>query len=137
MDASTVLQVRRAPRRRGPTRGDILLLAALVLAVPALRYASAGGSRVPGGVLVVRCGDAPELRLDARRDGDFDLHGPQGETLLRLRGGEAWIAAAPCRNQLCRRMGRISRPGRALVCLPNRVLVRFVGAAPDVDGITR
>jgi hypothetical protein len=136
MDASPAPQTRRAPRRRGPTRADVLLLAALLVAIPAVRRATTAEA-TGGRILLVRCDREPERELDARRDMDVELQGPLGTTVLRLQSGQAWIAAAPCRNQLCRRMGRISGPGRALVCMPNRILVRFAAAPSDIDGITR
>jgi hypothetical protein len=124
------------PRRpRAPTAGDVLLLLALVAAIP-LAHRAAGGT-AGAALLQVQCDGQPERDLDPRRDADVVVRGPVGETTVRLRGGVAWIESAPCRNQLCRRMGRIDRPGRALVCLPNRVLVRFAGRAPDLDAISR
>ena len=85
----------------------------------------------------MQCDGQTERRLDARRDFDLELRGPLGPTLLRVRHGEAWIATAPCRNHLCQRLGRISRPGRSLVCIPNRIVLRFVGRGSEVDAITR
>lgn len=127
------------PRRRlraGPTWGDALLVLLLVAAIPVAHRAVARPAAASSHLLLVESAEAPVQRLDARRDADVVLHGPLGETRLRIEGGEAWIAAAPCRNQLCRRMGRLSGPGRPLVCLPNRVLVRFVGEPTGLDGVT-
>jgi hypothetical protein len=110
-----------------------------VLVLLAAAVPLAGGlARPPGraAVLVVRAGDV-ETRLEARRDADLPVDGPQGRTLVRLRGGAAWIAAAPCRNQLCRRQGRLTAAGRSLVCVPNRVVVRFEGTGDGVDAIAR
>jgi hypothetical protein len=126
---------RRVPRRRHPTPGDLLLFLGLVAAVPLSRRATAAGDA--GGRIAVQCGDETPRSLDPHRDADLELHGPLGSTRLRIRDGEAWIESSPCRQQLCRRMGRIHGPGRVIACLPNRVLVRFEGAAPGVDGVTR
>lgn len=121
-------------RRRAPTWGDVLLALVLVAAIPLSRRV--GAAPAAGVWLEVRCGDQPVQRLDSRRDAEIRLTGPLGATTLRIEHGAAWIAAAPCRNQLCRRMGRIDRPGRSLVCLPNRILVRFAGIGPDIDGVS-
>jgi len=121
--------------RRRPTAGDLLLLALLIAAVPLSRRATASG---PGSErLLVRSEPAGVQVVDARRDGEFALVGPLGTTRLRLQGGAAWIVESPCPGQLCRRMGRISGPGRVLACVPNRVLVQFEGQADDVDGVSR
>jgi hypothetical protein len=110
-------------RRRAPTPADLVLLALLVAAAVALQV---GGRR--GGAshdLLLRSSTASDCWVDARRDADYPLSGPLGTTVVTVRHGEAWIAQAPCRNQVCVHMGHLKGAGRALVCLPNRILVRF------------
>jgi len=114
----------------------MVLLLVLVGLVPLSRAATMPPAR-DAHVLVVETVGGAVQRLDVRRDGDVDLPGPLGITRLRMRGGQAWIVSSPCPGQLCRRMGRLTGPGRVLACLPNRVLVRFAGGSGDVDGITR
>jgi hypothetical protein len=110
----------------------VLLVGAVPLSRLAARTPPARAAR-----LEVRAGDGAPQQLDPRRDADLHLDGPLGPTRLRVRDGAAWIDSAPCRNQLCRRQGRIARPGRSLVCIPNRIVVRFVGAEAEVDAISR
>jgi hypothetical protein len=112
----------------------VFLVLVLIASIPLSRRI--GGEPQAGIWLEVRCSDRPAQRLDARRDQDVVLTGPIGGTTLRVQNGRAWIATAPCRNQLCRRMGRLDRPGRSLVCLPNRILVRFEGVSIDVDAVS-
>jgi hypothetical protein len=123
--------------RRRPTVGDVLLLVLLVAAVPLSRRATAAAAGGGPERLVLRSEPAGMQVVDARRDGEYELRGPLGATRLRLRGGRAWIVESPCPGQLCRRMGRISGPGRVLACIPNRVLVEFEGRAAEVDGVSR
>ena len=123
-------------RRRAPTRGDLVVLGLLAACVPVSHRLGAPSDAAH--VLLVRGDSGGERVLDARRDADVEVQGPLGRTLVRLRGGEAWIESAPCRNRLCQRMGRVRGPGRSLVCVPNRVLVRFAsGPGSEVDTITR
>jgi len=75
--------------------------------------------------------------LDLRHDQDVVLAGPEGETLLRIRDGSAWIAASPCRLHLCQRMTPIRHGKGSLVCVPNRVAVRVDGGFAEVDGVTQ
>lgn len=124
-------------RRRAPTPGDWILLLLLLAAVPLVR--SAGRTGADGARIAVRAPSGPDRFLDPGRDTTLAVAGPLGDTLVRVQARQVWIAASPCRNQLCVRMGHLRGPGRALVCLPNRVLVRFDGKArtPGVDAITR
>ena len=123
-------------RRRAPTAADLVVLAVLAAAVPLARRAAA----LPhdSSLLLLRAGAEPARVVDARRDADVDVVGPLGRTVVRVRHGEVWIESAPCRNHLCQRMGRLRGPGRSLVCVPNRVVVRFAPAGSGgVDTITR
>ena len=129
----------RAPaRRRAPTPADLVLLVALVGAAAGSAH-RAPATAATKQVLVLRAAGA-EQRVDAGVDRDYTLAGPLGTTIVRVARGEAWVERAPCPNQLCVRMGRLHAPGRALVCMPNRILVRFEGAAgagAGVDAVTR
>lgn len=127
---------RERRRRRAPTPADIVVLVLLALTIPvSQRWTRGDGAAVR---LVVRDAHG-ERRFDATRDLDLQVRGPLGDTHVRVADGEAWIVAAPCRKQLCRRMGRLRGPGRSLVCIPNRVVVRFEGAtgAAQPDAVTR
>ena len=121
-------------RRRAPTPGDFIVLIVLLAALPLV-----GALARPRGstsLLSVQSGSQPAEIFDVRRDRDLTLDGPVGRTVLRIQGGEAWIAVAPCRDRICQRLGHLRRPGRALVCVPNRIIVRFAAASGDVDAVT-
>lgn len=122
------------PRRRPPTPGDLLVVLVLVACIPLQLLAR---PRAPETHMLQIQSDGEVRHVDARRDGDYEIHGPAGVTLLRVRAGEAWIAAAPCRNRLCQRMGRLGPRGSSLVCIPNRVVVSRAGGARAVDAVTR
>ena len=128
---------RQAPRgqhRRAPTPADIAVLVAVAAVVPA-SWAWRPATSTPA-VLLVRSA-AGEQRFDPQQDQEVEIRGPVGMTRLRLQDGEAWIETAPCANHFCQRLGRLRAPGRSLVCVPNRVVVRFAGASATVDGVTR
>jgi len=121
-------------RPRAPTPADLVVIAVLLASVPLARVwrsERAGSTR-----LEIRSAAGLEA-VDARIDRDLEVTGPAGVTVVRIHAGQAWIARAPCRNHVCQRMGRISGSGRSLVCIPNRVVVRFAAHDPGVDGVTR
>ena len=64
-------------------------------------------------------------------DGEYSLNG--GTNLLVISGGEAYMIEADCPDGLCIGQGAVSREGQTIVCLPNRVMIRVVGAESDVD----
>ncbi|MBR0063382.1 MAG: NusG domain II-containing protein [Oscillospiraceae bacterium] len=49
-----------------------------------------------------------------------------------IRGGEVWVEDSDCPGGDCMRMGRKSRAGETIFCLPNRVEVRLSGSDLDM-----
>ncbi len=121
-------------RSHAPTPADLVVIALLLASVPLARFwrpERAGSTR-----LEIQSAAGLEA-VDARIDRDLEVTGPVGVTVVRIHSGQAWIARAPCRNRVCQRMGRVTGAGRSLVCIPNRVVVRFAAHDPSVDGVTR
>jgi hypothetical protein len=121
--------------RRAPTRGDFAVLLLLIAALPLATLL--GRPRATSTVLLVQLGSLPAQRYDVRRDRDVTLDGAVGRSVLRIRDGAAWIETAPCHDRVCQKLGRLHGPGRALVCVPNRLIVRFDSAGGSVDAVTR
>jgi hypothetical protein len=77
--------------------------------------------------------------------GEFDLgqdrvvtvKGPLGMTRVIIEDGKARVEDSPCRDKICIRMGKVSRPGDEAVCLPNRVIVQMKGERGSVDAVSR
>ena len=80
--------------------------------------------------MVVSVDGGEVCRYSLSEDGEFLLNG--GTNTLVISGGEAYISEADCPDGLCVSQGRISRTGQTVVCLPNRVMLRIVGA-DDAD----
>jgi hypothetical protein len=70
-------------------------------------------------------------------DRTIKVQGDIGETVVRIEHGKVWIESAPCPLQLCKNMGKISRPGEIIVCIPNKLLIRIEGSRGNtIDGMT-
>jgi len=66
------------------------------------------------------------------------LEGPLGDTVLTIKDRHVWIKEAPCPHQICRGMGKISRTGQTLVCIPNKIFIVIEGQnAPDIDAVSQ
>jgi hypothetical protein len=134
-----MLMPRPSPRRRRPPcAADIVLWIAIAAAVPLSQRALAQAGGRGGDRLVLQSG-AAIVTVRLQRDSTYTLPGDLGPTRVRVAGGAAWIDSASCRDRLCVRMGRLRGPGRALVCLPNRVVVQVRGpaASAGVDAVAR
>ncbi|MEO0078295.1 MAG: NusG domain II-containing protein [candidate division WOR-3 bacterium] len=75
-----------------------------------------------------------EIKLPA--DTTLEFAGPVGRTVVRVSGRTAWVVESDCPEKRCVRQGRIGRAAQAVVCVPNKVVVRLTGRG-ELDGITR
>ena len=126
------------PPKANYTR-DLILVAVLLIAALALffglrtRQARDTGTGAQAVVTV----DGQEIgRYPLKKSGTFPLNG--GTNILVVDNGEAWVSEADCPDKVCMGMGKISRNGEFIACLPNRVLIVIEGAAESspVDGMT-
>jgi hypothetical protein len=74
---------------------------------------------------------------DPGDDRVVEVPGPLGMTRVVIKDGRAWVEDSPCRDKVCIRMGKVSRPGEEAICLPNRVIVQMKGRGGSVDGVSR
>lgn len=116
--------MRQDPQRR-ITPGDLLLAGMLLL------IALTGLARMlmaPAGARVI-VSDGEQVLYTAALDTprEVELEGPLGITRLKVEGGGVRIVDSPCPLKVCMGMGKVSRDGALLACLPNRILVEVVG----------
>lgn len=118
------------------TWGDRMLIVSVlllsVLAVPILN-ARAGGKAE---VALVKVYDRVVERLDLLKDRELSVKGRLGETVIEVKGGRVRVLKSPGPQQICVNRGWISRPGEAIICLPNRVIIEIPGRS-EYDDITR
>ncbi|AOT72747.1 NusG domain II-containing protein [Geosporobacter ferrireducens] len=60
-----------------------------------------------------------------------------GRNVIEVEGNRVRIKEADCKDQLCVKMGWLSRSNQISVCLPNRVSVKLIGGETnDIDIIS-
>ncbi len=104
------------------------LLAAVLVALP-VRALTA---RRPAGPAAVRITEAGRLVGEYPLDRDARVSLQSG-VVVEIRTGAVRVAESDCPKGVCRHAGWVSRPGRAIVCVPNRVAVEITGEPPGVD----
>ncbi len=103
---------------------DVILIAAL-LAVTGVLFlvlrASGSGKEIEGPCAVVTIGGEEVGRFPLSEPGTFILNG--GTNTLVVQDGVAYMEEAKCPDKICMAMGKISRNGEFIACLPNQLLV--------------
>ncbi len=113
---------------------DLLLVGILLLAA-LLLFALTLGTRESGAEAVVTVDGTEVGRYPLSKAGTFPLNG--GTNILVIENGEAWVTEANCPDKICMGMGKISRNGEFIACLPNRLLIVVEGGEKAaVDGRT-
>jgi hypothetical protein len=122
--------VRRAPGTI-LTYADRIVLYVLVGAAVALLLNGIG--RGEGTAVRIVGADGFEQVVPIGDVCEVDVPGPLGTTVIEVAGGEARVLSSPCPHQLCVKAGAVRRPGTAVVCVPNEVVVTIVGDGTDGD----
>ena len=113
---------------------DLLLVGILLLAA-LLLFAVTQCGRETGATAVVTVDGEEVGRYPLSKSGIFPLNG--GTNILVVEDGEAWVTEANCPDKICMAMGKISRNGEFIACLPNRLLIVVEGGEQSsVDGKT-
>ena len=72
--------------------------------------------------------------VDLRIDQEFTVeNGSNGYNLIRVQGGKIAVVDASCPDHYCMKRGFCNN-GTEIVCLPNRMTIRFLGVQ-EIDAV--
>ena len=124
---SNMIGIKNTMKSKYITRNDIILIITLLILSGALML-----------ILTVsqKCGSVVVVSVDGKDIASFSLnedtryvisgyHG--GENVLVVKDGEAYLESASCPDKLCVHMGKISKAGQSIICLPNKVVIEIRG----------
>lgn len=118
-------------------RADILLIIGILL-LSGAAWLALGQSRGAGGEVVVTIDGIECARLPLSSDIQRLFESENGQNLLIIEDGQAYIKEASCPDHICINQGRICRDGEVIVCLPNRLVVTVEGGeSGETDAETR
>lgn len=116
-------------------KADVILIAAIVL-VGVIIGVILLLSKHDGKYVQVRVAGQVEKVFPLSQDVEYEIAGRDGgSNLLIIRDGKAWVEEADCPDKLCKNMGKISRSGQSVVCLPHEVVVEIVDETGPDDGV--
>lgn len=73
-------------------------------------------------------------QLDLRVDRQITVEGEKGTNVITVQDGKIAVTAADCPDHYCMDRG-FCAGGSQIVCLPNRLVLRFV-SKQEIDGMT-
>ena len=100
------------------------------------------------GLIVLLCmpqGDKVVIRVDGevkytyslRQDRviSIDYNGEKNANVIVIKNSAVYVKSATCKNHDCVDMGKISKTGEVITCLPHKLMVEIVGKNAKVDTV--
>lgn len=114
-------------------KGDIAVIAVIILAAVAFMLWSGSKNEAPQAVITVN-GEAVET-VDLQSVGEKRIITPDTspEIIIIAENGEIWFEQADCEDKLCIASGKLSKHGDTAVCLPAKTAITVTGS--DVDAV--
>lgn len=65
------------------------------------------------------------IDLDHAQNQEFTIHYKGSSNTIHIEDGEIWVSDAECPDHTCMKMGKLYSESLPIVCLPNRLIIRF------------
>ena len=114
-------------------KGDWLVIL-LSLASVAILFKTQWDS-APANKVQIRAADTIIGTYSLNQLRDIHVHGPLGDSVIRIQHGQARFIASPCQSQYCVHQGWLKRAGQAAICLPNHVSLELLGEKKLYDSL--
>lgn len=119
----------------GMTWPDLILIASILVIALLWLVHDLSGSKGPS-LVQIHSGQGLFREVPLAGDAEVQVPGPLGMSIVKIRSGKVFVESSPCTNKVCIHMGRISRPGESIVCVPNKVSVTIRSSHTDTDALT-
>lgn len=112
--------------KRSMAFADFALIVGLVLLAAVIFLIQSGGEK--GTVVLIKRNGELLKSASISNDLTYDV---DGLITVVIENGNVRVERAVCEDKLCEHMGRISKSGESIVCLPNGITVEIVGEEFD------
>lgn len=77
-----------------------------------------------------------EAVLSLREDTTYTVQYDDNINVVEIKNGQVFIDEANCKDELCKKQGKISNNGETIICLPHKVVVTIVSDTEnEVDAV--
>ncbi len=86
--------------------------------------------------------DGTDGKLDLKKDAKYTLDADEydyllGDMVIEVKSGKVRIEKERSPQNICSNMGWISKTSEALICVPNRIIIKINGANNDDQAIDK
>jgi len=100
--------------------GDFIIIAAVLIIgfLPVLR----NGNGQTQSFSIIMDGNE-STTIPANIDTIVTVNGRLGPIVIEIKNGSAYVKSSSCSGKICVKTGAITKPGQAIACVPNRLLI--------------
>lgn len=66
-----------------------------------------------------------ELDIENEPDREITVEYEGRKNIIKIENGDIYVSTAECPDHTCMKMGRLSENGVPIVCLPNKLMIRY------------
>ena len=114
-----------------------IILAVVLLIIGATGLLAFRPAEEAGSTAVISLDGEVKDRLPLDTDQSVVIESSYGSNRITVENGSVFISETDCRGQDCVRMGRISREGQMIVCLPHHLTVTIEGSGNAPDAVIK
>lgn len=109
-------------------KNDLIMIGVLIV-MTALLFLGLFVFKKEGKLVVVSVDSVEVASFSLDKDLVYEIEGYNGgRNTLVIKDGVAYVKDSTCPDHLCEYMGKISKVGQSVICLPNRVVVEIRGS---------
>ena len=112
-------------------KNDLILLLAIVILAGVI-FAVSTATKSAGSTVLITLNGSTYAEVSLSEDAEIDV---DGLLTVVIDGGEVYVCESTCPDGLREGMGKISKSGESIVCLPNGVVVKITSDEPEYDFI--
>lgn len=114
-------------------KSDIKLVVILLIAIVGV-FIFINVTKEKGSIAEVYYEDELILSIDLSIDEEYTVGGELGDVVLEVKDGMIRVKKENSPKNICSKEGFIGDSSRALICLPNKIIVKIVGEN-KIDGV--
>ncbi len=77
-----------------------------------------------------------EIDLEKENDREITVTCNGRKNIITIKDHEIYVSSAECPDHTCMNMGKLSDNGVPIVCLPNKLMIRYKESGGDIDAQT-
>ena len=104
-----------------------IILALMMILLGIVGYGVIRLGQKKGSQVVIYVDQKEIGRYDLDTDTPKEIQTAKGTNTLVIENGIAYVTDADCPDQVCIRMGKISKTGENIVCLPHKLVIQVEG----------